>query len=196
MSGQVLEVAQAGGAVLTANRKRWLWALGIAVVAFDAAVLLLDRRMSAAGGPTMLGFEFAGSKAKAARIMAEWGPSGRSAAHWSLWIDYGFLLCYGAFFTLAGLATRGLARKHGWRYLAIAGTFVPFFAAAAAAFDATEDVALLLTLGGHGGTVAPPFAAACSAIKFTLIALAILYVLIGQARRLVTAGPARLRARG
>lgn len=169
-------------ATRSAIRKRWLLVLGVAVVAFNAAILVLDQRMRATGGPTILGFEFAGSRARAAQIMAEWGPKGRDAARLSLWLDYGFMLSYGAFFTLAGLLTRDTARTRGWRRLAIAGAVVPFFAVAAAIFDASENVALLLTLGGHGGSFAPPFAAVCSAIKFTLITLAILYVLFGLAR--------------
>lgn len=167
------------------TRKRLLLILGLAVIAFDAVILLLDQRMRAAGGPTILAFEFAGSRARAVHIMAEWGSEGRDAARLSLWLDYGFMLSYGAFFTLAGLLTCEAARTHGWRRLAIAGAVVPFFAASAAMFDACENVALLLTLGGHGGSFAPPFAAACSAIKFTLITLAIVYALCGLALWLV-----------
>jgi hypothetical protein len=52
---------------------------------------------------------------------------------------------------------------------------------------------MLLTLGGHGGSFAPPFAAVCSAIKFTFIAVAILYAVYGlvlwlRARRLQPSG--------
>lgn len=139
-------------------------------------------------GPTILDFEFAGS-ARAAQIVAEWGPKGRSAAHLSLLLDYGYMLSYGLFFALAGFAVRDTARTRGWQRLAAIGSFVPFFALAAASFDANENVALLLTLAGNGGSFAPPFAAVCSAIKFMLIALAILYALCGlmlwlRARRL------------
>jgi hypothetical protein len=63
--------------------------------------------------------------------------------------------------------------------MAKTGAIVPYFALAAACFDASENVTLLLTLGGHGGSFAPPFAAVCSAIKWTLIGTAILYVLCG-----------------
>jgi hypothetical protein len=105
----------------------------------------------------------------------------RSAAHLSLVLDYGYMLSYGLFFCLAGLAIRDTARARGWRRFAAAGVVVPFFALAAATFDASENVVLLLTLGGNGGSFAPPFAAVCSAIKFTLIGIAILYVLWGLA---------------
>lgn len=59
----------------------------------------------------------------------------------------------------------------------------PVLRLAAAAFDASENVALLLTLDGNGGSFAPPLAAVCSAIKFTLIpiAIAILYAFSGVA---------------
>jgi hypothetical protein len=93
------------------------------------------------------------------------------------------MLSYGLFFALAGLAIRETARAHGWRSLVVVGAVIPFFALAAAMFDATENVALLLTLAGKGGSFAPPFAAVCSAIKFTLIGIAILYVLCGLALR-------------
>ncbi len=107
----------------------------------------------------------------------------------SLLLDYGYMLSYGLFFTLAGFAVRDTARAHDWRRLATIGAVVPFFALAAASFDASENVALLLTLAGNSGSFAPPFAAVCSAIKFKLIAIAILYAVCGlvlwlRARRL------------
>ena len=92
---------------------------------------------------------------------------------------------YGAFFTLAGLATRDFARGRDLRRLAAAGTVAPFCAAAAAGFDALENIALLLVLGGHGGSVGPAFATACASIKFVLIAIAIAYVLWGLIVRLL-----------
>jgi hypothetical protein len=76
---------------------------------------------------------------------------------------------------------RDTARAHGWRRLAAIGLVVPFLALAAASFDASENVALLLTLAGNGGSFAPPFAAVCSAIKFTLITIAIFYAVCGLA---------------
>jgi hypothetical protein len=161
------------------SRKRALIALGVATVALDAVVLALDRWIGKAGGPGILGLELAGSRGQALRIMGEWGADGRAAARLSLWIDYAFLLCYGAFFTLSGLSVRDFARAQGRRWMAAAGAFVPWFAAAAAAFDAIEDVLLLLVLGGRGGQAAPVVATVCASFKFVLIAIAIAYTLIG-----------------
>jgi len=113
--------------------------------------------------------------------MVEWGSEGRRLAHLGLLLDYGYMLSYGLFFGLAGFAVRDAARARGWRRMAKAGIVVPYFALAAACFDASENVALLLTLGGHGGSFAPPFATVCSSLKWALISIAILYALCGLA---------------
>jgi hypothetical protein len=162
----------------SAHRKQALILLGIATVAFTVLLEAIDPS-HVSHGPSILDFEFAGSRARAAQIIAEWGPKGRSAAHLSLILDYGYMLSYGLFFCLAGFAVRDMARARDRRRLAVVGAVVPFFALAAAGFDASENVALLLTLAGNGGSFAPPFAVVCSAIKFTLIAIAILYAVFG-----------------
>lgn len=163
---------------MSLDRKHALILFGIATVAFTVILEVIDPS-HVSHGPTILDFEFAGSQPRAAQIIAEWGPKGRRDAHLSLLLDYGYMLSYGLFFALAGFAVRDTARARGWRRLAVIGAVVPFFALAAASFDASENVALLLTLAGHGGSFAPPFAAVCSAIKFTLIAIAILYAVCG-----------------
>lgn len=160
------------------DRKRALIVLGIATVVFTVVLELIDPS-HVSHGPTILDFEFAGNQARAAQIIGEWGAEGRSAAHLSLVIDYGYMISYGLFFTLAGFATRDIAKERGWARLAVAGNVIPYFALAAATFDASENVALLVTLAGDGGSFAPLLAAVCSAIKFTLITIAILYVLSG-----------------
>jgi hypothetical protein len=166
--------------VSTTHRKYALILLGVATVAFTVILEVIDPS-HVSHGPTILDFEFAGSRARATQVVAEWGPKGRSAAHLSLILDYGYMLSYGLFFALAGFAVRDTARIRGWRRLASIGVVVPFFALAAASFDASENVALLVTLAGNGASFAPPFAVVCSAIKFTLIAIAILYTLFGLA---------------
>ena len=70
------------------NHKHALILLGIATVAFTVILELIDPS-HVSHGPTILDFEFAGSQARAAQIMAEWGAKGRSAAHLSLVLDHG-----------------------------------------------------------------------------------------------------------
>jgi hypothetical protein len=167
------------------SRKQLLIVSGVAMVAFDIALIVIDQSLEATGGPSILGLEFAGSEQRAMQIMGEWGSHGQYLARLSLWVDFGFMLSYGTFFTLAALATRDFARDRGLRALAIAAIATPFFAAAAALFDAAENIVWLLVLGGHGGSLGPPFATACASLKFLLIGLAIVYVLWGLVVRLL-----------
>lgn len=167
------------------NRKRLLIASGLAMVAFDLVLVVLDQHLEATGGPSITVLELSGSEQRAAAIMAEWGAHGRYLARLSLWIDFGFMLSYGAFFALAALATRNFARERGLRLLATVGIATPLFAVFAALFDAAENIAWLLVLGGRGGTFAPSFATACASLKFLLIGLAILYVIWGLIARLL-----------
>ena len=118
--------------IVRQHRKHALILFGVATVAFTVILEVIDPS-HISHGPTILDFEFAGSHARAAQIVAEWGPKGRSAAHLSLVLDYGYMLSYGLFFALAGFAVRDTARARGWRRLAAIGVVVPFFALAAAA---------------------------------------------------------------
>lgn len=160
--------------------RRALVALGAATVGFTITLYLLDPGIQGYGA-SISEFEFAGSQARAAQIVAEWGPEGRHLARLGLLLDYGYMLSYGLFFAFAGFAVRDAARSRGWRRMARAGGVIPYFALAAACFDASENVALLFVLGGHGGSFAPPFATACSSVKWALIGTAILYALCGLA---------------
>jgi hypothetical protein len=179
------------------NRKRWLIVLGLATVALTVVpAFVIEKPLEHTGGSNILAFEFAATKAHASRILAEWGPKGRRIARVSLLVDYAYMLSYGAFFTLAGLSTRDLARERGWGRLATMGVVVPFFAATAALFDAVENVFLLLVLEGRGGARAPLIATVCSSIKFTLIAIAIGYVICGLVWRVATAARGRPASQG
>jgi hypothetical protein len=164
------------------SRKQWLIVLGALIVAFYVAFGVIERSLPD-GTPGVLQYEFVGSEDRAAEMLAEWGDAGQDDIRLSLWIDYGFMLVYGAFFTLAGLATRDFARGRGKQALASVGRWAPWCAVGAALFDALENANLLLILGGHGGSVSPPLATACASVKFALIVTAIAYVLWGLAAR-------------
>jgi hypothetical protein len=166
------------------TRKRALIASAIASLAIGAVLLVLDARMMDAGGPGIVGFELAGSQDRAAEILADWGDDGIDAAKASLWIDYAYILAYGTFLVLAAWATRDLAEARGWRRMAAFGTAVIPFAAAVGAFDAIEDVGLLLAVNGHGGDLAPRLAQICASLKFALLAVTIAYLLAGLWLRL------------
>ena len=157
---------------------------GGASVAISAVLLALDVRMMDAGGPGIVGFEVAGTQDRAAEILADWGSNGIDAAKASLWIDYAYIAAYGTFLVLASAATRDLALERGWHRMAAWGVAVIPFAAAGAAFDAIEDVGLLLAVNQHGGALAPRLAQVCASLKFALVAVTVVYLLAGLALRL------------
>lgn len=164
------------------TRRRGLIATGIATLILFLAMSPAEQRMKDTGGPGMVTFEMTGGQDRAEEILAEWGEDGQDAARESLWIDFGFLLAYGAFLTLALAATRDLAGERGWSRLAAIGRVVVSFGAFGAGFDALENVCLLLTLDGAGSAF-PLLATVFASCKFLLLAVAISYLLAGLTMR-------------
>jgi hypothetical protein len=167
------------------TRRRGLIASGVVALAFFLAMLPAEQRMTDTGGPGMIPFELAGSQERANEILGEWGEEGQDAARESLWIDFGFLLAYGLFLTLALASIRDLAGERRWRRLAAIGAVVVYLGALVAGFDALENACLLLTLG-EAGAAFPVAAAIFAACKFALLAAAIAYLLVGLAMRVGT----------
>ena len=161
------------------TRRRALILTGIATVLTGAVLLAIDPSARDSDYPNIVEFEFAGSEDGAAEILADWGERGADAAKRSLWLDFLYIAFYGTFLVLAAAATRDLSARRGWRRMAAFGVAAVPFAAAAAAFDAIEDVGLLLTVDGHGGDLAPGLAAVCASLKFALLAAVIGYLLFG-----------------
>lgn len=171
------------------TRRRGLIASGIASVALLLAMSPADNRMQDTGGPGIVPFELTGGQDRADEILAEWGEEGRDAARESLWIDFGFLLAYGAFLTFALAAVRDMARGRGWRRLSRIGGAVVSFGALGAAFDALENTCLLLTLDGSGA-IFPLLATIFAACKFVLLTIAIVYLVAGLTMRVFDRRPA------
>ncbi len=169
---------------ISLSRRQWIVLTGVSTAAFWIALGIIERSLPS-GTPGIVAFEFVRNADRAARFLAEWGADGRDSVRLSLIVDYGFMVSYGAFVTLAGLATRDFGREHGRRALASAGRVVPWFAAAAAVFDAGENAFLLLTVGGNGGSAAPVLATVCASVKWVLIVIAVGYVLWGLGARLL-----------
>jgi hypothetical protein len=170
------------------TRRQGLIASGIAMVVLLLAMSPAEDRMQE-HGPGMVTFELTGGQDRADEILAEWGEDGQDAAREQLWIDFGFLLAYGSFLTFALVSIRDLARNRGWVRLAAIGGVVAYFGALVAGFDALENICLLLTLGGAGAAL-PLLATIFAACKFTLLAVAIAYLVAGLTMRLFSRAPA------
>lgn len=171
------------------TRRRGLWLLGILSAALFLLLVVVDRQIQQSGGPGIVPFELAGSTSRATEILGEWGQSGRDAARLSLWLDFPYLIAYGAFFSLAVLAVRDAARRRGWDRFARPGTAIAVLPIVAAVADAIEDIGLLLVIGGHADTPAPAVATGFALIKFAALGVSQIYLLGGLAAMVV----ARLR---
>jgi hypothetical protein len=163
------------------TRRRWLWLSGAVSGLLFVVLAIVDRRIQDNGGPGIVPFEVAGTTERAREILSEWGEDGRDAARLSLWIDFPYLVAYGAFFSLAAMAMRDAALRREWRRYARPGAVVALLPIAAAAFDAVEDVNLLLFLGGHADSEAPGVAMGFAIAKFVTLGIAALYLLAGLA---------------
>lgn len=171
------------------SRRTTLWLLGAAALVIGGVLLAVDQRLWDEGGPGIVGFELAGSEGRAREILAEWGGEGRDAARLSLWLDYAYLLTYGAFLALSSASLRAVANRRGWRRMATAGSAAIGLAIGGALSDAVEDFFLLLVLDRHGGEIAPLLAAVFAAAKFLTLAGAIAYLLGGLVRLAHAARP-------
>lgn len=148
-----------------------------ATLAVGGWLFVLDERMTDTGGPGIIGFELAATEDRAAEMLGDWGEEGRDAAKLSLWFDYAYLASYGLLFWLLVAAARD--RASGWTPGPAArfGPWIGWAPIAAAGFDAIENVFLLLTLGRHGGAVAPALGAGLATLKFASLALTAAFLL-------------------
>lgn len=163
------------------NRRRGLWLLGLAAAGLFLVLVLVDRRIQESGGPGIIPFELAGSTDRATEILDEWGEGGRDDARLSLWLDFPYLIAYGAFFSLAVIAVGDAVRRRGWDLYARPSAAIAVLPIVAAACDAVENVGLLLVLDGHADSPAPTVATAFAVAKFVTLGVAQLYLLAGLA---------------
>jgi hypothetical protein len=136
----------------------------------------------------IISYEFAGSLPAAERILGAWGEEGRVAAGLNLGLDFLFLFAYGAAIAL-GCVIAARSLKDRSRILGAIGTILAWAVIAAALLDVIENYALIRLLLGSGTGSLAAAARVCAAIKFSLVAVSLLYVVFGG----VTAGIQRLR---
>ncbi len=172
---------RARGMLRAMSRRRLLWILGLATLVLFLALLVIDGRLQDAGGHGIVSFELAGSPHRAREILADWGAGGRRDARWSLWIDYAYLIAYGAFLWLAVRALRDVLAQRGWVRLARPGAAIALLPLVVALADAGEDAFLLLVLGGHLSSAGPRIATAFACVKFAGLAVVLVYLLGGLA---------------
>jgi hypothetical protein len=135
---------------------------------------VVDDSIKDTGGPGILPFEVEFTTENAQATLEEWGEEGKADARLSLWLDYGFLVAYGAFLALAVLALVDADRWPRWEPLAA----LPLVAALA---DAIENTALLMTIEQNGEQPWPAIAGIFASIKFLALTPVWIFVLYGFA---------------
>lgn len=158
---------------------------------YTTVMLLLEQRMRRSGGPGIIPFELAGNAIRADEIMAQWGSDGQRAARISLWLDFGYMLSYGA---LTALLLDRVRHVHGHRS-AVSAVVIPAVAA-----DAVEGVTLLKVLKRSDVAVNTRRARNAAMVKFAILGCALGYCVIGSAmaasgKAFGVGRPSKIRAR-
>ncbi len=147
--------------------------VAVAHAAYAVVMLEIERRLRQTGGPGIIRFELAGNAERSAEMMARWGSRGRRVAQVSLWLDFGYMLTYGAHTALLVDRAR-LRRGHS--------SALPLLAAGAVAGDAIEGVSLLKVLGDNQIHMYARRARRAALIKFAVLAVCLVYVVAGYAK--------------
>jgi hypothetical protein len=169
------------------TRKPLFFTLFVLTVIMVAVFRYLDQPLRTSIAPNgIVSFEFARTPEKAFQIMVSWEPNNVTGpeiirfkaylyAAFSLGIDYLFMPIYASTLSLSTLLAAG--RHKGW--LNSLGVIAGWGAIGAAVFDAVENYALLRVLLGNVTSPHPGIAAICAGVKFSLILLALIYILVG-----------------
>jgi hypothetical protein len=158
--------------------KRWLWSAVVGLIGLGLVLVFVGEPMTAEGGRNIVAFELAESGEAADEIMAEWGSEGRSAARWSLVLDFGWLVFYTAVLMIGSVLIAEMARDRGWPRVHRAGWLVAGLALVAGLLDAIENSFLLLELADGGTDGAALVARVAATFKFLFVAVAILYLVV------------------
>lgn len=127
----------------------------------------------ATGG--IISYEFSGDLQTAQAILASWGDDGKVFAGLQLGLDYLFMPAYAMAIGLACVLVSNSFMPALQRW----GIWLAWGQWAAAGLDCLENYALIRLLIGSTNPLWPSLAYWSAAIKFALVALGLLYVLLG-----------------
>lgn len=165
---------------LADNPRRGGFVLGLFLLMLGVGALALPSlgQMSVRG-VDILDVEFMGTSAEAAEQVARLGPLGVDAARTSIYLDFPFLVLYALALSAACCVVAMRAAERGLTDLEAIGSGVAWLAPAAAICDALENVAILQVLGGRIEQPWPAIAYGFAAVKFALLAMVVVYLIVG-----------------
>lgn len=158
--------------------RRWGWLA--ALILTLATMNLLRQQGAPLLGPLPLGIlslEVPATAARARELFDALGDHGRAIAVRQVQLDYVFLLLYPLAFAMALVRLAPLASGRIGRWCATLARRVWL----AGLFDAIENAAMLRMLAGATGSPWPEVSTACAAVKFAIVAVALLALLAALA---------------
>jgi len=157
--------------------KTGFWISTVATLLMAWVIMLTGKPLITDAVPFgILSFELAGMPVNAQAILADWGQRGQAIAVFNLGLDYIFALLYGL--TLL-LGVVWAAKQFRTQALAKLGVFLAVLMPVAVVCDYVENAALYITVLDAGIDPWPQIAWVFAVAKFTLIALGLLYSLLG-----------------
>lgn len=172
-----------------AHRRRAFTILALLAVALMAILNVLGVPLRTEVSPAgIIGYEFAGSAEASRAILQAWGEQARVYAGLNLGLDYLFLLAYGSAIALGCVIVARSLRASSSSFGGL-GLWLAWAVLAAALLDGIENYALIRLLLGADGASLPAVARVCASAKFLLVALSLLYVMLGT----LALGAMRLR---
>ncbi len=133
----------------------------------------------------IVSFELAFTQARAQEIISSWNSDAQLRAAFIQGLDFLFPLIYSSALGLGCLITARILLLRG-KPLQSIGSLLAWGLLLAAACDYLENIALVAELFGWIETPFPQIAAICAVIKFSMIFLAIGYILYGLVIRIFT----------
>lgn len=158
------------------------WAFVVCAV---VAVLVMTT-LQVLGGPLktpvagggIVSFELAGSLQTARSIVASWGRQGQVYAGLNLGLDYLFIVSYASAIGLGCVLVARALRQRA-RALSVLGIGLAWAQWLAALLDAMENYSLIQVLLGSDRALWPLVARWCALPKFLIVALALVFVVLG-----------------
>ena len=155
----------------------------IGVCVATLAITVLGAAAQPLGDRDIVDFELAGSVAEADRILAGWRADDVIGDAKAIQLfDLVYPLIYAGALAGCCLAAAGVWRRRGRPRAAALGVGLAWVALAAAGFDYVENVGLAVSLWGEPASPWPQISLAAASLKFTAIALTLLYALTGALR--------------
>jgi hypothetical protein len=132
----------------------------------------------------IISFELAFSPARAQQMINSWSPDSQLRAAFIQGLDFLFPLVYSAALGLGCILTMKVLRTRG-KPLSRSGILLAWGLVVAAICDYIENISLVALLFGKLQSPFPEIAGICAVIKFTLIFIAIAYILYGLVIRML-----------